>query len=223
MEGWGLCPLPPCVSDCDDEGVRQRLEASLRRLFKVLAVFVGIIVIEEIFETVLQMWAFKSRNPRVIGWLTSYHRHVTNPVMVRFFSGRSSVAALLHHVGRRSGRAYATPLTAHRSEDTIIVPLPYGTETDWLRNLEAAGRGVVELEGRRFSVDEPEVVLIDEVMSLLPPLVVRIVRMHDTEHALKLHVAESNGLSAWPVPRPQSAPSHQTYVPLCVLHSVSES
>jgi hypothetical protein len=68
--------------------------------------------------------------------------------------------------------------------------LPYGTETDWLRNLQAAGQGVVELEGRRFSVDEPEVVLIDEVMPLLPPLVVRIVRIHETEHALKLHVAE---------------------------------
>ena len=163
----------------------------MRRLFKVLAVFVAIIVIEEIFETALQMWAFKSRNPRVIGLLTSYHKYVTNPVMVRLFSGRWSVNALLHHVGRRSGKAYATPLTAHRSEDTIIVPLPYGTETDWLRNLQAAGQGVVELEGHRFSVDEPEVVVIEEVMPLLPPLVVRIVRMHETEHALKLHVAES--------------------------------
>lgn len=166
------------------------MEASMRRLFKVLAVFVDIIVIEEIFETALHMWAFKSRNPRLIGWLTSYHKHVTNPVMVRFFSGRSSVNALLHHVGRRSGRAFATPLTAHRSEDTITVPLPHGTETDCLRNLQAAGQGVVELEGRRFSVDEPEVVLIDEVMSLLPPLVVRILRIHEPGHAPKLHVAE---------------------------------
>jgi deazaflavin-dependent oxidoreductase (nitroreductase family) len=163
----------------------------MRRLFKALAVIVGIVVIEEIFETALMMWAFRSRNPRAIRWLTWYHKHVSNPVMVRFFSGRSSVNALLHHVGRRSGKAYATPLTAHRSEGTIIVPLPYGTETDWLRNLQAAGEGVVELEGLRFRVDEPEVVLIDEVMPLLSPLLVRIVRMHETEHALKLHVVES--------------------------------
>lgn len=163
----------------------------MRKLFKVLAVVVGIIVVEQIFETALMMWAFKSRNPRVIGWLTWYHKHVTNPVWVRFFAGRSASSALLHHVGRRSGKAYKTPLTAHKSEDTIIVPLPYGTETDWLRNLRAAGQGVVELEGRSFTVDEPEVVPIDEVMPLLPSLLERIVHMHDTEQALRLHVAGS--------------------------------
>lgn len=163
----------------------------MRKLFKVLAVVVGIIVVEQIFETALMMWAFKSRNPRVIGWLTWYHKHVTNPVWVRFFAGRSASSALLHHVGRRSGKAYKTPLTAHKSEDTIIVPLPYGTETDWLRNLRAAGQGVVELEGRTFTVDEPEVVPIDEVMPLLPSLLERIVHMHDTEQALRLHVAGS--------------------------------
>lgn len=175
----------------------------MRRLAKMLAVVFGIIVIEQIFETVLMMWAFKSRNPRVIGWLTWYHKHVTNPVMVRLFSGRSAHAALLHHVGRRSGKAYVTPLTAHRSVDTIIVPLPYGTETDWLRNLQAAGESVVELDGRSFTVDEPEVVPIDRVMPLLPPFVVRIVQLHDTKHALRLHVVGlAERMSAKPEPSP---------------------
>jgi deazaflavin-dependent oxidoreductase (nitroreductase family) len=164
----------------------------MRRLVRVLAVVVGIIVIEEILETALMMWAFKSRNPRVIGWLTWYHKHVTNPVMVRFFSGRSESSALLHHVGRRTGKAHVTPLTAHRSEDTIIIPLPYGAKTDWLRNLQAAGQGVVDLGGRSFTVDEPEVVPIDEVMPLLSAFVVRIVQTHDTKDALRLRVTASN-------------------------------
>lgn len=169
----------------------------MRRLVKVLAVVVGIIVIEEILEMALMKWAFKSRNPRMIRRLTWYHKHVTNPVWVRFFAGRSTSSALLHHVGRKSGKSYKTPLTAHKSKDTIIVPLPYGTETDWLRNLEAAGQGVVELEGRSFSVDEPEVVPIDDVMPLLPPLVVRIVQLHETKDALRLHVtAPAERLSA---------------------------
>lgn len=163
----------------------------MRRFFKVLALIVGVIVVEQVFETALMLWAFKSRNPRVVGWLTSYHKHVTNPVWVRFFAGRSASSALLHHVGRRSGTAYKTPLTAHRSDDTVIIPLPYGTETDWLRNLQAAGEGVVELDGRSFSVDEPEVVPVDQVMPLLPPLLVRIVHLHETENALRLHVVGS--------------------------------
>ncbi|MDH3262295.1 MAG: nitroreductase family deazaflavin-dependent oxidoreductase [Acidimicrobiia bacterium] len=161
----------------------------MRRLFKVLAVVVGVVVVEQILDTVLMMWALRSGNPRVIGLLTWYHKHVTNPVMVRFFSGRSAHAALLHHVGRRSGKAYATPLTAHRSEDTIIVPLPYGTKIDWLRNLQAAGQGVVKLEGRSFTVDEPEVVPVDSVMELLPSFVARLFQLHDTKEALRLHVS----------------------------------
>jgi len=161
----------------------------MRRLFKVLAVVVGVVVVEQILDTVLMMWALRSGNPRVIGLLTWYHKHVTNPVMVRFFSGRSAHAALLHHVGRRSGKAYATPLTAHRSEDTIIVPLPYGTKIDWLRNLQAAGQGVVKLEGRSFTVDQPEVVPVDSVMELLPSFVARLFQLHDTKEALRLHVS----------------------------------
>ncbi len=163
----------------------------MRRLFKVLAVALGIIVIEQIIETTLMMWAFRGRDPRALRWLIWYHKHVENPVMVRYFSGRSSRDALLYHVGRRSGKAYRTPVTAHRSGDTVIIPLPYGTRTDWLRNLQAAGGGVVELEGRSFTVDDPQVVPIDQVMPLLPPLVARIVRVHETEHAVGLHVVGS--------------------------------
>jgi len=161
----------------------------MRRLVKVLAVVLGVVVVVEIVETALMTWGLRGGNPRVIRLVTWYHKHVTNPVMVRFFSGRSAHAALLHHVGRRSGKAYMTPLTAHRSEDSIIVGLPYGTEVDWLRNLRAAGQGVVELDGRSVTVDEPEVVPVDRVMALLPPFVARLFRLHDTKLALRLHVA----------------------------------
>jgi hypothetical protein len=88
-------------------------------------------------------------------------------------------------------------MTAHRSDNTIVVPLPYGTRVDWLRNLQAAGQGVVKLEGRSVTVDEPEVVPIESVIALLPPSVARLVQLHDTEHALRLHVAApSERLSA---------------------------
>lgn len=161
----------------------------MRRLAKAMAVLVGVIIIEEIIESALMMWAVRSGNPRVNRLVASYHKYVTNPAMVRFFSGRSAHAALVQHVGRRSGYSYMTPVTAHRSEDTIIVPLPYGTGVDWLRNLQASGGGVVALEGRSYAVDEPEVVPVDLVTPLLPRFVARIVQLHDTRDALRLHVS----------------------------------
>jgi deazaflavin-dependent oxidoreductase (nitroreductase family) len=162
---------------------------AMRGLMKVLAVVLGVIVVLEITETVLMTWGLRSGNSRVIKLVTWYHKHVTNPVMVRFFAGRSAHSALLHHVGRRSGKVYLTPLTAHRSGDTIIVPLPYGTKVDWLRNLQAAGGAVVELDGGSFDIDRLEVVPVDSVMPLLPPFVARLIRLHDTKDALRMHVA----------------------------------
>jgi deazaflavin-dependent oxidoreductase (nitroreductase family) len=163
----------------------------MRKLVKILAVVLGVVVVEQIVETVLMTWALRSGNPRAIKLVMWYHKHVTNPVMVRFFSGRSAHAALLHHVGRRSGKAFVTPLTAHRAEDSIIVGLPYGTEVDWLRNLQAAGRGVLELDGRSIAVGQPEVVPVDHVVAVLPPFLARLFRLHNTKLALRLHIVES--------------------------------
>jgi hypothetical protein len=72
----------------------------MHRLVKVLAVVLGAVIVAELVETVLMMWAFRTGNSLAMGLLTRYHKYVTNPVMVRFFSGRSAHAALLHHVGR---------------------------------------------------------------------------------------------------------------------------
>lgn len=207
-----LAPRPVCdlllfrsVDRPVTMSVRQQQGAAVRRFARVVAVVLGVVIIEEVVESVLMMWAFRSGNPRAMRLLTSYHKNVTNPVMVRFFAGRSAHSALLHHVGRRSGKAYMTPLTAHRSQDTIIVPLPYGTEVDWLRNLQAAGQGVVELDGRRVAVDEPDVLPVAEVMPLLPSFVARLVRLHSTQRALRLHVAgPAEGVSARPRPSRQS-------------------
>ncbi len=170
--------------------LRLSMGCAKRWLNGLLAAFVAAVIVEQIIETTLMMWAFRSGNPRAMRILTSYHKRVTNPLMVRFFSGRSAHAGLLHHVGRRSGRAYVTPVTAHRLDGTVIVPLPYGTEVDWLRNLQAAEQGVIELERRSFTVDGPQVVPVDDVLSLLPSFMVRIVQMHDTKQALRLRVVD---------------------------------
>jgi deazaflavin-dependent oxidoreductase (nitroreductase family) len=58
-----------------------------------------------------------------------------------------SLFALLHHVGRRSGRTYETPLGAIPYGDGFLLPLTYGRECDWCRNVFAAGDVHARLEG----------------------------------------------------------------------------
>jgi deazaflavin-dependent oxidoreductase (nitroreductase family) len=66
--------------------------------------------------------------------------------------------AVLHHVGRKSGRQYRTPVVAIASGRTIVVPMTYGRDVDWARNLVAAGGGEIERMGRRTEVRNPRIV-----------------------------------------------------------------
>lgn len=70
----------------------------------------------------------------------------------------SRFTAFVHHLGRRSPKRYAAPVAAHQTQDDVIVPLPQGTDVDWLHNLRAAGQGVIDLGGRSLEVDKPAVV-----------------------------------------------------------------
>ena len=160
----------------------------MRKIAKTLLVILGVVVVAEVVETALMVWAFRSRNPRALRFIRRFNKHLRNPVMLRF-SGRSGLSATVHHVGRRSGTPYATPVIAHRSHQDVIIPLPYGTEVDWLRNLLAAGQAVVDLEGRSLKVDQPAVIDIDDVVALLPGPMVRITHLHGTRYAVRLRVS----------------------------------
>ena len=74
-------------------------------------------------------------------------------------AGRANYpTAALHHVGRKSGRLYVTPLAVEPVAGSFIIPLVYGDDTDWCRNLLAAGQGTLELRGEAISILNPRIV-----------------------------------------------------------------
>jgi deazaflavin-dependent oxidoreductase (nitroreductase family) len=89
---------------------------------------------------------------------------VVNPVLARIAGSRYWYTALLRHTGRRSGKSYATPLMAMRAADGFLVALPYGTNVDWLRNLQAAGRAPLQLRGQTYEVVDP--IIVDPATAL---------------------------------------------------------
>lgn len=88
--------------------------------------------------------------------LARFNRVVTNPIQ-RLWAGRLPPFAIVEHTGRKTGRLYRTPVSAFVKGDTLTIRLPYGSERDWVRNLVAAGGGVIQRRGRRFQVTQPEV------------------------------------------------------------------
>lgn len=71
---------------------------------------------------------------------------------------RHSVLALLTHVGRRSARTYQTPLGAWPYGNGFILSLPYGSPTDWCRNVMAAGTCTLAWKGRTYELGRPEII-----------------------------------------------------------------
>jgi deazaflavin-dependent oxidoreductase (nitroreductase family) len=65
--------------------------------------------------------------------------------------------AVILHRGRRSGRQHRTPLLAFRRDQTLVIALLYGEESDWLANLRNGGGHVIRV-GRTFVVGPPDVV-----------------------------------------------------------------
>lgn len=88
----------------------------------------------------------------------TFNKYVLNPVMMRLAGRKHWYAGVIRHIGRRSGKDYATPVVANRVEGGFLIPLPYGRGVDWLRNVLAAGRATITVDGETFAVVNPQVI-----------------------------------------------------------------
>lgn len=94
----------------------------------------------------------------VLDTVRVFNKHLLNPVMMLVAGQKYWYAGVVEHTGRHSGKAYATPVVIDRVGDGFIIPLPYGTEVDWLRNVLAAGRATLRVHGQTYGAVEPEII-----------------------------------------------------------------
>ncbi len=74
----------------------------------------------------------------------------------------------LRHVGRSSGRAYVTPLSAYPLGDGFVLALAYGPDVDWCRNVLAAGKCTLIWKGHEYALEKPEILPISEALEAYP-------------------------------------------------------
>lgn len=92
--------------------------------------------------------------------LARFNVRVTNKV-TRPFAGRLPGFAVIHHVGRRSGAPYETPVNLFREHGDdrdrrrFVVAPTYGPGSQWVRNVLAAGGCTVHTRGRDVEVTDP--------------------------------------------------------------------
>jgi deazaflavin-dependent oxidoreductase (nitroreductase family) len=100
-------------------------------------------------------------------FLRRVNRVVTNPLL-------GTVAwllpplAVVRHVGRKSGRRYRTPVVAFHGPAGYVIPLTYGRDVDWARNIVRAGGCELDRMGTRVRLRNPRIVDVDAATPRLP-------------------------------------------------------
>jgi deazaflavin-dependent oxidoreductase (nitroreductase family) len=91
-----------------------------------------------------------------------------NPLIVKLAGRRHfAMVAQIRHVGRRSGRTYTTPVSARRSGDMVVIALTFGNQSDWSRNVRAAGGASIRIEGEDYDVTRPQVMTRQKAKPLM--------------------------------------------------------
>jgi deazaflavin-dependent oxidoreductase (nitroreductase family) len=112
---------------------------------------------------------------------------ITRPLALRSAGKQGSATSVLHHVGRKTGGSYETPVVAVQHDGSVYIALPYAELTDWLKNVLATGSATVVSGGDRFEVDRPEVVPMAEATAFFGPKERRLHRRFGVERCVRLH------------------------------------
>ena len=95
------------------------------------------------------------------------------PVLNRFvtrIAGKRYVPlyVLLRHRGRRSGRAYATPVVGMRVPGGFAIPMAFGEGADWYRNIVSAGGATIRKNGTEHELVDPAAIDPDSAATPFP-------------------------------------------------------
>jgi deazaflavin-dependent oxidoreductase (nitroreductase family) len=117
-----------------------------------------------------------------------------NPLIVKAAGRRHfGMAAQIRHTGRRSGRSYTTPASARISGDVAVIPLTFGSQSDWSQNVRAAGGCSIRLNGRDYDLTQPELLSVADVQplvrSMFSPTQRAAFRMLGIRQVMRLRVA----------------------------------
>jgi deazaflavin-dependent oxidoreductase (nitroreductase family) len=154
--------------------------------------FVGVLILAFSTWFVFLVLAMRTKSPRLLTTVRRFNRAFMNKLQLRSAGRPGAYASVIRHRGRRSGRTYETPVVPFASDDGFLISLPYGPNTDWLKNVLASGSAVLVTDGRTHTVDRPEVISTAIVKDQFPPNEQRTHRWFGVDQCLQLRSVESD-------------------------------
>jgi deazaflavin-dependent oxidoreductase (nitroreductase family) len=137
----------------------------------------------------------RAKSPAVLNTVRRTSRAM-KPLVMRSAGTPGAPASVIRHVGRVTGRPFETPVGAVAIDDGFVIALPYGPNTDWLKNVLASGSATIVHEGGTHRVEHPQIVATSEVADLFSPGDQRAHRLFRVEECLRVRRAEPTGTDA---------------------------
>jgi deazaflavin-dependent oxidoreductase (nitroreductase family) len=160
-------------------------------MFRRVARLFGGLVLVLVAAILAFLVAMRSKYPPALDAVRRFNRSVTNPRSLHTAGQPGAYASVIRHVGRTSGNAYETPIGPFATDDGFVIPLPYGTTSDWLKNVQAAGNATIISEGKTYHVSEPALLTGDDGMSSVPHEYQRTLRWFNINDFLRVQTIES--------------------------------
>jgi deazaflavin-dependent oxidoreductase (nitroreductase family) len=90
-------------------------------------------------------------------WLAKINIAFTNRI-TSLFAGWFPGFGILTHVGRKSGKIYRAPVNVFRASNGFIIALTYSSQSEWVKNVLAAGGCELQTRGKKNQLSAPKVV-----------------------------------------------------------------
>lgn len=137
-------------------------------MLQVIGSVLGAVILVVVALGVAYVVGMRRKSPVVVEAVRRFSRRVVNPRMLRTAGRPGAYASVIHHTGRTTGREYRTPVVVARTEDGFVIALPYGTTSNWVRNVLASGSATIDHEGAEYRVEHPELLPLALVNRYFP-------------------------------------------------------
>ena len=90
----------------------------------------------------------------------AFIRRVVNPfvLLLGLPGGRRSLWGVMSVRGRKTGVERRNPVVPHIVGDVVLIPLSYGPDVEWVKNVVAAGGGTLRFKRRDWRLADPRLV-----------------------------------------------------------------
>ena len=111
----------------------------------------GAIIVIAVAASGVLMMRFRKR------WLAKINIAFTNRI-TGVFAGWLPGFGILTHVGRKSGKVYRAPINVFRVANSFVIALTYSSQSEWVKNVLAAGGCELKTRGKKYQLSSPKVV-----------------------------------------------------------------